>query len=222
MPGRFAGKLIVDWSLPGKLAWCIMEIVSPVVFGLSMWTTQHWEARQMLLSGLWFSHYANRAVLHPLRATSMAPIHVLTFVSSVVFNVLNGYTNGMWTAHHAESSASWLTTATGLGLWAAGLFANVYHDNLLFRLRRDRKPDQPRYVIPHGGLFEYVSCPNYFGEAIEWVGYYLVAYPSRPALVFALATMANLFPRAWRTHAWYRRQFPDYPSSRKAVIPFVF
>ena len=42
-----------------------------------------------------------------------------------------------------------------------------------------------------------------------------------PALAFALWTAANLIPRALWRHRWYRRTFPDYPPSRRAVIPGV-
>jgi len=28
-------------------------------------------------------------------------------------------------------------------------------------------------------------------------------------------------PRAIHHHRWYRRQFPDYPPSRRAILPFV-
>lgn len=41
------------------------------------------------------------------------------------------------------------------------------------------------------------------------------------ALAFALWTAANLIPRALWRHRWYRQTFPDYPPSRRAVIPGV-
>jgi hypothetical protein len=40
-------------------------------------------------------------------------------------------------------------------------------------------------------------------------------------LAFALYTAANLVPRALRHHAWYRERFVDYPSERKALIPYL-
>ena len=44
---------------------------------------------------------------------------------------------------------------------------------------------------------------------------------SLPALAFAMWTAANLIPRALWRHRWYREKFPDYPPSRRAVIPGV-
>ncbi len=41
------------------------------------------------------------------------------------------------------------------------------------------------------------------------------------AAVFALSTACNLVPRALQHHKYYIEKFPDYPKSRKAVIPFV-
>ena len=40
-------------------------------------------------------------------------------------------------------------------------------------------------------------------------------------LAFAVFTATNLLPRALATHRWYRKRFPDYPSSRRAIIPFL-
>ncbi|MGB2854987.1 MAG: 3-oxo-5-alpha-steroid 4-dehydrogenase, partial [Dehalococcoidia bacterium] len=88
-------------------------------------------------------------------------------------------------------------------------------------LRRLRTPGETGYKIPRGGLFERVSCANYFGEIIEWCGWAIATW-SLPGLAFAVWTAANLVPRARAHHKWYPSQFPDYPQQRRALIPFVF
>ena len=65
------------------------------------------------------------------------------------------------------------------------------------------------------------NCPNYLGEMMEWIGWALVAW-SMAGFVFVVWTAANLVPRAYAHHQWYRRTFPDYPPERKAFIPFLF
>ena len=40
-------------------------------------------------------------------------------------------------------------------------------------------------------------------------------------LAFAVYTAANLAPRAFSHHSWYKERFADYPPTRKALIPFV-
>lgn len=80
--------------------------------------------------------------------------------------------------------------------------------------------NRPRYGVPCGGMFRYVSCANYFGEVAEWAGYALAAR-TLAGTAFALATAANLIPRALAHHAWYRSHLPGYPPGRRAVIPFL-
>ena len=58
------------------------------------------------------------------------------------------------------------------------------------------------------------------GEIIEWIGFAVMTW-SVAALAFAIWTAANLAPRALSHHKWYRETFPDYPTERKALIPFV-
>ncbi len=70
-------------------------------------------------------------------------------------------------------------------------------------------------------LFSWVTSPNYFGEMVEWVGFALAAQ-TLAGWAFAVFTFANLAPRAVAHHKWYRATFADYPTSRRALIPFVW
>ncbi|KAG2199132.1 hypothetical protein INT47_009871 [Mucor saturninus] len=220
--GRFAGKFGIDCSLSGKWGWFIMEFVSPVMFATSVIIARPtWTPFQIILTSAWLIHYINRSIIYPLRATSMAPLHVLAFVCSIAFNMFNGYTNGMWVARHSQSIYEYKFWA-GMSLWVMGLVSNIYHDTLLFKLRKKTMTGKKRYAIPHGGLFEYVSCPNYFSETMEWMGFAIATAYSVPAYIFVAATVSNLFPRAIRTHEWYKNEFKNYPKSRKAVIPYIY
>jgi len=89
------------------------------------------------------------------------------------------------------------------------------------RLLQLKKANPNDYSIPRGGLFRLVSCPNYLGEIIEWLGWALLTW-SPAGLAFAAWTMANLVPRARAHHRWYRERFPDYPARRKALVPGLF
>ena len=108
-------------------------------------------------------------------------------------------------------------TLRGKGRELIGLVINWTADARLFSLPRGRDGG---YTIPRGGLYELVSCPNYLGELLEWAGFALAA-GSLAGASFFVWSAANLLPRALAHHAWYRSQFPDYPPSRKALVPFL-
>jgi protein-S-isoprenylcysteine O-methyltransferase Ste14 len=88
-------------------------------------------------------------------------------------------------------------------------------------LRNLRGPGETGYKIPRGGAYNWVSCPNYLGEIVEWLGWALATW-SFGGLAFAAYTAANLVPRALANHRWYQKRFPDYPVQRKAILPFVW
>jgi len=147
---------------------------------------------------------------------------VLICFSAIFFNLMNGYVNGRGLAMNAEHYHSdWLTRPTtliGLLLFGCGMYINRRADTILLSLR---KPGELGYKIPYGGLYEYISCPNYFGEMVEWTGFAIAAW-SLPAFSFAIWTAANLAPRAVLHHKWYLEKFPDYPKKRNALIPNFF
>uniref|UniRef100_A0A1I7XKG9 S5A_REDUCTASE domain-containing protein n=1 Tax=Heterorhabditis bacteriophora TaxID=37862 RepID=A0A1I7XKG9_HETBA len=85
---------------------------------------------------------------------------------------------------------------TGVLVFSSGMFINVQSDSILRNLR---KPKEMGYQIPRGGLFEFVSGANFFGEIVEWMGYALICR-SLPAIAFALFTICNIGPRAIQHH----------------------
>lgn len=208
-------------TLPARLGWMLMEAPSPLlILGCLLrfgGTPGAWA-----LGSLWLVHYANRAALQPLRAPAGArPIPVLVCAMAVGFNLVNGWLNGRsLTGLGPAYAPAWWTTPTvwlGLLLWAAGWGVNLHADAVLRRLRLQGGG----YRVPEGGLYRFVSCPNYFGEILEWVGF-AVAAGSPAAWSFAVWTFANLAPRAVTHHRWYVATFPGYPAGRRALVPWLW
>lgn len=105
----------------------------------------------------------------------------------------------------------------GIIFFILGQGFNFYHHYLLAKLREQEEG----YFIPHGGLFEKVSCPHYFFEVMAWIG---IALISRHIDMFLLALMMGsyLTGRSVKATEWYREKFPDYPSDRKHIFPNIF
>jgi len=137
------------------------------------------------------------------------------------FNVVNAYLNGRWLFFLAEPrTLLWLASPAflaGTALFGGGFVIHVLADRELRRVRRTSPCD---YGVPQGPLFRLLSCPNYFGEMVEWAGFALATW-SPGGLLFAVWTAANLVPRAIHHHRWYRQRFPAYPRSRRAIVPFL-
>ncbi|KAK4538294.1 hypothetical protein CDCA_CDCA17G4319 [Cyanidium caldarium] len=76
--------------------------------------------------------------------------------------------------------------------------------------------------IPHGFLFEWVSCPNYALEIGAWLGFVL-ATQTLAALLFMLAGAAQMAIWADAKHRKYLRDFAaQYPRCRKRLVPLVW
>jgi steroid 5-alpha reductase family enzyme len=138
-----------------------------------------------------------------------------------VFNVLNAWINARWIGHLGTYAADWLTDprfVIGALVFLGGWAGNLHSDAVLRGLRA---PGETGYKIPRGGLYRWVSAPNYLCEIVEWCGWALMTW-SPAGLAFALYTAANLAPRAWSNHRWYQDKFEDYPEQRKALVPYLF
>lgn len=210
--------------LNARLGWMVMESPSvflfAIVFALG---PRSGDAVPRFLACLWLLHYVHRDLIYPL---SMRPSQTkmpwVIVAMAFSFNLINAYVNSRslsalgpeygrdtWTHFHL-----WY----GMVVFISGFAINRWADHVLRGLR---KPGEQGYKIPRGGLFEFVSCPNYLGEVIQWIGWAIMTW-SVAGLSFAVFTAANLIPRAVSHHIWYVRTFQDYPKGRRAILPFLY
>jgi protein-S-isoprenylcysteine O-methyltransferase Ste14 len=221
--GRYSTR---GWgpTLNARLGWILMELPAFAVIAFTLLITGRAVALSaIILLACWEAHYVYRTFIFPFLIREQGkqfPVSLLAM--AVIFNSLNGYANGVSLARVPPLlSGGWLQDtrfALGLALFVGGFVLHVWSDSVLRNLRA---PGETGYKIPRGGLFELVASPNYLGEVMEWCGWALATW-SPAGLAFALFTMANLVPRAHAHRKWYRATFPDYPASRKRILPFLF
>lgn len=219
--GRHASK---KWGplINSRIAWIVME--SPVLFLVLYFFISNFEQTNTVVWFLVFlfsAHYVHRTFIFPLRIKGKRknmPLGVVLL--AIIFNLFNGYFIGYYLGHLSHYEQSWFYQPVfilGLVLFIIGAYINWRADNMLLNLRKEGDQE---YKIPRGFLFEKVSCPNHFGEIVEWLGYALMSF-NVAALAFSVWTAANLIPRALAHHKWYLAYFKHYPVNRKAVIPGI-
>ena len=210
-------------TLNARLAWVLMEAPSPILMAVFFAHGRRpWGSVESVFLGLWLSHYLYRAFVFPLLlppASRSMPVAIV--VSGAFFNLVNASLNGAWLFDLSPARpAAWLSSPAfiaGATMFVGGYLAHLLADRHLRRLRRKGAGARG---VPRGWLFQFVSCPNYLGEIVEWTGFAIATW-SPSGLLFALWTAANLVPRAIHHHRWYRANFADYPPERRAVVPFV-
>lgn len=227
-PAPYGRHQTKGWGpeIPSWLGWIIMEAPSPIFLTIFLYTGNPPSSSigTHVLYGIWLIHYIHRAFIQPLtNPGGHRPMPFIVCGSAVFFNFVNGYVNGRGLLLNSPFyGTDWLlrpTTIIGLIFFATGFVINRHSDSILLSLR---KPGETQYKIPYGGMYRYISCPNYFGEIVEWLGFAVAAW-SLEALSFALWTIASLAPRAVLHHKWYLEKFPkDYPRDRNALIPNFF
>lgn len=213
------------FRIPTRLSWILMESPACLVFTWFVFTGPlPVTAPIIALFIMWQMHYFHRAFIYPfqlqIRPGSTTPARMTLF--GAIICAACGYLNGEFISKYAThlQSNDWFYTPQfiiGTALFIFGYVLNKTSDQKLIKLRKDN-PDA--YSIPYGGGYRYVSCPNYLGELITWLGFSLAAW-SIAGFTFAFMTAANLILRAVENHKWYHEKFPEYPQERKAVIPFI-
>ena len=208
-------------SISNKWGWFLMELPTLLIVVFFLLGSLDFNITTTCFIFLYVIHYVNRVFVFPFRLnTKGKKIPVLIVVSAIFFNLVNVFFIGYYFGNFATGyDLNWLYSPQfiiGFSLFLTGAYINNQSDGILINLRKE---SENGYKIPHGGLFKYISCPNHFGEIIEWIGFAILTW-SLPALAFALWTIANLLPRSIHHHKWYNENFDDYPKKRTAIIPY--
>lgn len=231
--GRFAsGKF--GLSLDPRLGWFLMELPATLSF---LYFFSQGERRSdpvpLLFLAMWLIHYGNRGFLFPLlmrvpRGQS-ASFSLMVVAFGWLATSLHGYLHANFFAGAglgAHYTLDWLRDPRflcGAALYYAALAGNIHSDAILrcLRTKEEIASGTRVYRIPQGGLFRFVTNPSYFTELVAWAGWALATWSLAGVYIF-LISAANLIPRAVSTHRWYRERFPEYPSDRRVLIPFVY
>ena len=212
-----------NWGLTinDKRGWLIMEAVAPLIFVIFFFLgSNQITVTTIFFLIIWEVHYIHRACIYPFSLRGRAKRMTITVVVlALIFNTVNGYLNSRYIFTLSDGYTNqWLGDPRfiiGLGLFVTGFVINRRAD---FTLRNLRKSDASDYKIPYGGMYKWISCPNYLGEIVTWIGWATATW-SLPGLAFAIWTITNLVPRAKAHHTWYHKRFANYPIERKALVP---
>jgi 3-oxo-5-alpha-steroid 4-dehydrogenase 1 len=218
-------------TISNKIAWFCMEL--PIfVSMLILWacSDKRFEIVPLIFLILFQIHYFERVFIFPflLKGKSQMPVSVV--IMGVSFNILNAMMQGYWIFYEAYRinpdayQPSWLSSPqfiAGLSLFIAGFIINLHSDHIIRNLRKDE--NDTKHYLPAGGVFNYVTSANYFGEIIEWLGFAILTW-SISGFVFFLWTCANLIPRAAAIHKRYKKEFTDEMQGKKLkrVFPFIY
>ena len=147
--GFFNSSLFI---VDGLRSWIVMELVAPLTFiyalfksPLSFYKVPLPDAfsPQGVLITLFLIHYANRALINPLRTPSRSTSHVIVPIAGIIFNLANGYMLGSYLSSpyaRIYLGGQWAFDRTsfrvGILLWVVGFVGNVAHDEILLQLRK--------------------------------------------------------------------------------------
>ncbi len=165
--------------------------------------------------------YANmRATWNP--ATFYLRMFVQIYLLQLVLNFLVNWTT---ITANLQDLASWSPLATiGLIVWLLGFFFEAVGDGQLKRFKAD--PANHGKLI-ETGLWRYSRHPNYFGEAVQWWGIYLLAISGgrnfwlivSPLLITVFLLFISGVPMLEKKYAG-RPDWEDYKRRTSKFIPW--
>lgn len=185
-------------------------------------------ALQTLSLVLCMAHFLKRELetlfVHRFSAATMPATYIIR--NSGYYWVLAGANMAYWiyaptstAAEHTDLNfASDPTLTAGVALFVIGEAINLYTHVVLANLRPVGTTIR---AIPKGFSFDWVTCPNYFWEAVAWVGIALVT-KSWSTVLFVAVALFMMGSWAGKKEKRYRKEFgAEYKKKRSVMIPGI-
>ena len=223
-------------AINNKVAWFFMELPVFLVMIIIWACSPHrFDIVPCVFLLIFETHYFQRALIFPwiIKGKSKMPIGIM--IMGICFNILNAVMQGYWIFFESYNvgyqvfgigytDIEWLWSPQfiiGTILFISGFVINLHSDYIIRHLRKD--DNDTKHYLPKGGLFNYVTSANYFGELMEWLGFAILTW-SVSGLVFFIWTFANLVPRTRTIYQRYQEEFPEEMKGRKLkrVFPFIY
>jgi steroid 5-alpha reductase family enzyme len=122
------------------------------------------------------------------------------------------------------SSLTWLD-GVALAVWLIGFFFEAVGDLQLARFRAD---PAKRGTVLRSGVWRYTRHPNYFGDAAQWWGYYLIALAAggwwtifSPLIMTGLLLRVSGVALLEKSLADAKPGYREYIESTSAFIPWI-
>jgi very-long-chain enoyl-CoA reductase len=142
------------------------------------------------------------------------------FKNSTHYWVFFGLFNMYFFLHPDYTAPTWATDAMHYIFFTMFLTFEFLNFQCHCVLRDLRKPGTTTRGIPKGWGFGYVSCANYFFEALCWLVFALQAQVLG-AYFFLAVSFFQMLDWAIKKHKRYRKEFKEDYKTRYAMVPFV-
>ncbi|KAL1131036.1 hypothetical protein AAG570_012273 [Ranatra chinensis] len=195
-----------------------------IFYGNAGGTTHQIHTTVHIAAACWSAHYSKRLL-------ETIFVHRFSHSTMPLFNLFKNCTYywlfAAYVAYHVNhplfTSPSAIQVYASLGAFIASELGNL---SVHLALRNLRPPGTKKRSIPVATanpftyLFNLVSCPNYTYEFAAWASFTMLTQ-CLPAGLFALAGFYQMAVWAVGKHRNYKKEFPNYPKNRKAIIPFI-
>ena len=216
--------------IPSRISWIVQEC--PCVFITIFFIIYYYENlnyKNILVISPFLVHYIHRTFIFPfvIHSSKNNPLEITLMAFTFCFFNAIMINRSIFFLIKDYGDEFLLNYIFGLAIFLLGIYINIHSDYSMIKQRNANQDENNKYIIPRGFMYELISCPNYFGELTEWLGFFILSN-SFSGLVFFISTFANLFPRAIQYHQWYKNKFKEEFATdkdliqRKAIVPFLF
>ena len=216
--------------IPSRISWIVQEC--PCVFITIFFIIYYYENlnyKNILVMSPFLIHYIHRTFIFPfvIHSSKNNPLEITLMAFTFCFFNAIMINRSIFFLIKDYGDEFLLNYIFGLAIFLLGIYINIHSDYSMIKQRNANQDENNKYIIPRGFMYELISCPNYFGELTEWLGFFILSN-SFSGLVFFISTFANLFPRAIQYHQWYKNKFKEEFATdkdliqRKAIVPFLF